>query len=935
MVEPRPGGYTLYKKDGNINLSKFKNTLDYSLDSEKLREVYLKVYRNRKFSWFPTEYEHTVRVINLTFKYSVKEFNKISVSIEDPEEKKKNSKRKKKPKSKKEKLLAAKSKKDISIYVRNGYQFENIELENGAYVQNGVLLAIQTGINIPPDKALSDDILQGIFVYKDGKYRLKNNQTVKTVADIRKDVYENGFYCDGIHYVRYKRSSGSSRVGKCLFIDETLYPRMHKWEMMGIKVKDGDEVDLAALEAYIALTLSSIIDIIHIDPRSILVVDDYESIFMDDVIATTIKDGWLHTEEQNVEIKNSIWDGQSLIDLSVMGEYAQYGMVLLRTNFFKSCCFNTNIQQFFKDNNITSIDQLNGFTLAEDVSEIKLITTPSSIKYLKFGKLKEWLKRIDGRFGVVKHEKKTHFFNGRMVQTHYQLLNTLQMSYDEVKEFLQPSFHYLDMLKTEPAVVRNHLHYPEEHTYSDQNIKSKNDVIFQLLGLNEKFTETKWYRDFVTDTIKSYKNNMRKGHILVNGNYSTLLGNPYEMLLQSIGKFDGTSSLGIGNVHSTRFKYDKKLLGSRSPHVCVGNVLLVNNVKSEVLHKYFNLTQEIVCVNAIGENILQRLSGADYDSDTLLLTDDLRLISAAERNYRYFLVPTNLVEASKTRRYYSSVEQADLDIKTSVNLIGDIINLSQELQTYMWHLYNNYGTFEDIQELYFDICQLDVMSGIEIDKSKKEFSIDNAAELKKLKNKWLRKDSEGKTVKPFFFKHLANQKGYLNEKTKAYTKHDSTMDYVMQIVNGYRSPTLLGDFLPILKMIEFSDFDSRKVDYAQVNEVLRLIKKYVSSSNYLWDKADDPEINKYQIYMGYKAQLIHDINKIKLNKHTLYTLLKTLDSDEHKSIRGYLITILFNIKNSAAYELIVDSNGGISLLNECSDGDIQLYDLKYQKITKS
>ena len=115
LVEPRPGGYSLYKKDGSINLAKFKNTLDYSLDSEKLRDVYLKVYRNRKFSWYPTEYEHSVRVINLTFKYSVKEFNKISVSIQEPDEDGKKKKKTKKPRSKKEKLQAAKSKKDISI----------------------------------------------------------------------------------------------------------------------------------------------------------------------------------------------------------------------------------------------------------------------------------------------------------------------------------------------------------------------------------------------------------------------------------------------------------------------------------------------------------------------------------------------------------------------------------------------------------------------------------------------------------------------------------------------------------------------------------------------------------------------------------------------------------------------------------------------------
>ena len=47
--------------------------------------------------------------------------------------------------------------------------------------------------------------------------------------------------------------------------------------------------------------------------------------------------------------------------------------------------------------------------------------------------LDEWLDILEPTFGVVKYEKPTHFFDGRMVQTHYQLLNTLQMTYEEVE----------------------------------------------------------------------------------------------------------------------------------------------------------------------------------------------------------------------------------------------------------------------------------------------------------------------------------------------------------------------------------------------------------------------------------------------------------------------------------------------------------------------
>lgn len=714
LVNKNPKGYSILRRDGTVNFKKFINTLDYSLDLIKLREVYWKVYRNQRFSFENGKKEYSTRVMNVTFKYSVKEFN-LAGSYLDP----KLPKPKKKKKTKKiiirKKDSEKKEKKNLfPIYLRNGYTLDDEKIKNGAYVEDGKLIAIVTDMKIPKSAVLSKSILGENFEYQDGMYVLKKNATLSSVASLREDLYKNGFYCDGTHFVRFKRSSGSSRVGKCLFIDEKLYPAMHEYELLGLDVKDGQEIDLAALEAYIALTLSSIIDTIEIDPKSILVVDDYESVFKDRVIATRIVDDGYGTDEEEVEICNSIWDGQSLIDKSILGDYAKYGMVLLRKQFFKSCCFNTNIQEFFKDKGITEIKQLNGFTLAKNIEEIKLITTPSSIKFVKFGTIKQWLERIDHTFGVVKHEKKTHFFETRMVQTHYQLINTLQMTKEEVLEFLKPTFDYMDKLKTDPSVLRYHIHYPENYQLSDAALSSKNDIVFRLMGLNESFTQTQWFHEFRKRSIDAFKANLRYGHVLIEGNYSTLLGNPYEMLLQSIGQFNGESYLGTGNVHSTRFGYDVDLLGSRSPHPGVGSLLVVKNKESEVIDRYFNLTDEIICINSINDNILQRLNGCDFDSDTMLITDNKMLVQVAKRNYHRFLVPTNLVESKKSKRYYTEEQQADLDIRTSVNKIGEIINLSQELQSYMWDQLNHGASFEDIRELYYDACKLSVMSGIEI-----------------------------------------------------------------------------------------------------------------------------------------------------------------------------------------------------------------------------
>ena len=90
--------------------------------------------------------------------------------------------------------------------------------------------------------------------------------------------------------------------------------------------------------------------------------------------------------EEETEIENVIWDGEALLDVSEFERagYSDKGMMLLRNRFFKTCAFNTNLQKWFKDNGITTVGQLAGYTTARKVEDIKLVITESSLKYLKF-----------------------------------------------------------------------------------------------------------------------------------------------------------------------------------------------------------------------------------------------------------------------------------------------------------------------------------------------------------------------------------------------------------------------------------------------------------------------------------------------------------------------------------------------------------------------
>ena len=62
----------------------------------------------------------------------------------------------------------------------------------------------------------------------------------------------------------------------------------------------------------------------------------------------------------------------------------------------------------------------------------------------------------------------------------------------------------------------------------------------------------------------------------------------------------------------------------------------------------------------------------------------------------------------------------EMDYKTSENKIGEIVNLSQKLNSIIWDRLNSNDSFESIKEVYEDVCKLAVLSGIEIDKAKRK-----------------------------------------------------------------------------------------------------------------------------------------------------------------------------------------------------------------------
>ena len=779
------------------------------------------------------------------------------------------------------------------------------------------------------DKSGNEYTLAVINVKFNYTYKPEEGKPVK-IKELREHLYENGFYVDGVHYIRYKRSAGSSREGKCLFIDERLYKAMSKWSECGLK----PQTDLASWESYKALSLSSIKGMVEIPLDGILFVPDYKSMFTEEVISVELQDGKLIAEQKQTQINNDIWDGESLLDESMfMESYADKHMLLLRNKFFKSCAFRTKLQKWIKDKSITLDDLKNrGFvTLATDISQIVMVTTPNSLKYLKFvgglteKNIRRWIENVDNTFGVVKWDKGTRFFHGDMVQSSYQLLNTLGLDKTQAEELLKPSFDYISLIRNDVEFMRYHFTdaYAREQDGEEKKVPDglaeRAEVIFRLLMSYTTFDSTALYANFRDDVVSGLKGNLHRGHILLNGTNATLFGNGPELLKYIAGE-EVTSELKKGQIYSKRFTNGAKLLCARSPHITMGNLYCVGNNLDGGIWDYFDLGNNIVCVNAIGENVQQHLNGCDYDSDTMLVTDDKLLVETAEKYKGLFKVPVCEIEtANKTEQTL-----AELDHDTSENKIGEIVNLSQKLNSIIWNEIHHGAPVGKILEIYNDVCKLAVLSGLEIDKAKRAYdNVNVGKELSALRKKYNR-------PAPMFFKEIDER-----DKENEYEFYDTAMDYIYQAVkkfNFQKGKKKRVNYTPISWTIIDKTASDNATDYRHRDKIIEICDECKAKISRLYMElriADEQEKELvYDKIAEAKVERDRLVSKWLTNENVLILVLRHYEKNSPSDWRIYApIVNTPQFKNFSRCTALP-----IGCVAEKEDGDFVVYGKKFARI---
>lgn len=473
-------------------------------------------------------------------------------------------------------------------------RYEGLNLPNS--VNKLEKLIIQAQENKDLYKKKTKEEIREIF-YRDGvtvKYVTK-----KKNGQIRK--------VETINYKMLFRSTGKAKKGSCVFIRDRLYNRAIDFLRMGITLPY-EKSPIVEISAYAPLVASSIVGKVKIEPENILVIKDVNSFFCRNVVSieTDSNRHCIAKAIKNYQLKNTLFDGQALIDSSIFPSWGN-GYVLLRHHFCKMAAFNTEIQQFFKDyyeERYETAQVEDMFGIKHCVKDIKLITTDNAMKWLKFPiSYADWCNRVHDNgceFGIVKTAHKSKL--GEVQRMSYQMVNALDVNIME--NVMDTSVKYINALKTDDNMFLDYL-------AKNINFANDYDVLIALVAQDRDFIYSEYFRQRRKAIISAYTLNFKSGHVNQNGDNLVIVGSPYAMLMASVGlnpEKDPTFKVEAETIqcYTPRFEDGEYLAEFRSPFNAKENMGYLHNKWHPFLEDYFHLGQQCIAVNMVHTDFQDR-----------------------------------------------------------------------------------------------------------------------------------------------------------------------------------------------------------------------------------------------------------------------------------------------------------------------------------------
>lgn len=483
-------------------------------------------------------------------------------------------------------------------------------------------------------KELEEELEKILFVADVVNVVIEDNKAYKKMC-------KQGLRVNGIEFVRLCCGAGQARRSTVSFINKELFIKVDEIQKNGLVV---DKINISKYNAYYGLYMSGIQQVS--EPRVAVVKDCEMDLYnkkLDWVVDKQKPDlngkivDCRDIEERIVDgLSANFFDGQGLISPRLSQKWAEEleldwlpASYIIRAPFIKGMVATFDFHRFAKEIAKTdSITDCYGKNLK--ISEVDIIISCSQFKmwkmYRSWEQYLENFHKYNHIWGVSRYSAKV---DNEYSPLNYQYIQTLNLDTDEkIKELAQPTIDWIqkvcdgDKLYTLLFMLGV---CDGESSLEDLVGQTDSNVVKAIL-YNDRLLEDPYVKKKIYRTIEKKIQEAKIGRLMVNGNYSMMIADPYAQAEHIFG-LPTKGLLKEFEYYNNFWKKRKvtKVDACRSPLVDFSEHNILNLKVNEKTEEWYQYLYTGTIYNIWGLDCILH-SDSDFDGDIVYTTNNQTII---------------------------------------------------------------------------------------------------------------------------------------------------------------------------------------------------------------------------------------------------------------------------------------------------------------------
>lgn len=494
-------------------------------------------------------------------------------------------------------------------------------------------------------------------------------------------IKNNGFIVNGKKFIRLSCGAGQARVKTVIFCDEEISDELKNKLNNNRKIKP---MSPCKFNAYFGLSTSATVKIPEkIKPR-ICVIPDCKKIRNTLVDFVIEKDDGDIIEERLEPIEYNLFDGSGLItpqyarilsnQLGIKHLPAQFG---IRNAFIKGMISVFDIYEFA--DNVSKkyiIKDLWGKEV--NIKNIDIVLTESQFKlWDSYDSWEDYIQKCKNNnlyFGISRY---TPELDEEYCFTNYQSIQTLNLNDKDIKDLCKTTVDWIknvidgDIMYTLLFLLGNSCNAKDLNYLLS---KSENKFIKALVYNNNLIHDDYIKRKIYYNIEKKIKD-AHIGRLLVQGNYSTMVSDPYALAEHLFGL--DIKGLLQDKQHYSNFWNNKKVKqvdAMRSPLTHISEHNILNLQDNEEVNKWYKYNYTGIIYNVWGDDVI-RHADSDFDLDLVMTTNNPSILKGVYKN----TLPITYKKNTAPKEDLTEENMFKADLNSFDSKIGLITNYSTDM----------------------------------------------------------------------------------------------------------------------------------------------------------------------------------------------------------------------------------------------------------------